>query len=151
MISRPETTETAEPDGVADTVAEVRPEREGAVRRVRKVRTSVRARRPSARNRRTPFVVLVLGLLGGGLVSLLLLNTVLAEDSVRATKLKGEIADLQLSNESVKTELIKLDTPQQRAKAAADAGDVRDWKEPGVITVPADDEVSQVSKVGTDR
>ncbi|MEU0572028.1 hypothetical protein ABZ297_42425 [Nonomuraea sp. NPDC005983] len=58
-------------------------------------------RRPVVRRRqRAPFVLLVVGLLCGGLVSLLLLNTVLAQDSITAKNLRDEIAQARQQNEA---------------------------------------------------
>ena len=52
-----------------------------------RVRAAAVQRRP-ARRQRAPFVLLVVGLLCGGLVSLLLLNTVLAQDSIADARLR---------------------------------------------------------------
>jgi hypothetical protein len=70
---------------------------------------------PSARNaeqiRRTPFVMLVLGLLGGGLVCLLVVNTTLAANSI-------EITNLQQAN-TAKTQLVQQLRQQVAAQRSA--------------------------------
>ncbi|MGN9780167.1 hypothetical protein ACTMTF_01980 [Nonomuraea sp. ZG12] len=78
-------------------------------------------RRP-ARRQRAPFVLLVVGLLCGGLVSLLLLNTVLARDSIAASKLVDEISAARLQNEQLKREIEERKLPEVIAKQAEDLG-----------------------------
>jgi hypothetical protein len=78
-------------------------------------------RRP-ARRQRAPFVLLVVGLLCGGLVSLLLLNTVLARDSIAASRLVDEISAARLQNEQLKREIEERKLPAVIAKQAEDLG-----------------------------
>ncbi|MFI6295250.1 hypothetical protein ACIBEJ_26910 [Nonomuraea sp. NPDC050790] len=101
------------------------------------------ARRGPARRQRGPFIVLVLGLLGGGLVSLLLLNTVLAQDSIRAGNLKSEIAQLELSKQQLGVDIERRQQPGQIADAGTRQGLEPDWKDPNVIT-PASEDSSKV-------
>ncbi|MEZ0071857.1 hypothetical protein [Planotetraspora sp. GP83] len=89
--------ETVTPD------ASVRPRpRGGSVRQA--------LRRPP----RAPFVLLVVGLMSGGLVTLLLLNTVLAQDSFK-------VSDLRSS------------TDQLREQAADLEGRLRVWDQPNAV------------------
>ncbi|MET7465646.1 hypothetical protein ABZS51_35200, partial [Nonomuraea sp. NPDC005501] len=77
---------------------------------------------PARRRQRAPFVLLVVGLLCGGLVSLLLLNTVLAQDSITASRLRGEIAAARQHNERLK-QLIEQETQADViARRAEDQG-----------------------------
>ncbi|MEV0968639.1 hypothetical protein [Microtetraspora glauca] len=74
-----------------------RPVRRGAV-----PKTAAAAARGGRRPPRAPFVLLVVGLLCGGLVSLLLLNTVLAQDSF-------ELSDLRSGTERLRQQADQLD------------------------------------------
>lgn len=86
-------------------------------------------RRPARRRQRAPFVLLVVGLLCGGLVSLLLLNTVLARDSITAADLREEIATARLQNEYLKQRNQVSTQPGAVASEAEQQGMRRD---PGV-------------------
>ncbi|MCC5579420.1 hypothetical protein IMZ11_27690 [Microtetraspora sp. AC03309] len=88
------TTVTAEPVVVR---GRRRPVRRGAV-----PKTAAAAARGGRRPPRAPFVLLVVGLLCGGLVSLLLLNTVLAQDSF-------ELSDLRSGTERLRQQADQLD------------------------------------------
>ncbi|WP_143590195.1 hypothetical protein [Thermoactinospora rubra] len=74
------------------------------------------------RKQRAPFVLLVVGLMCGGLVSLLLLNTVLAQDSIKAGELREQIAHAKRESERAKTENLRLDQPEQLARFAEGQG-----------------------------
>lgn len=102
----------------------------------------MRVRRPMPGRQRGPFVVLVLGLLGGGLVSLLLLNTVLAQDSYRARDLREEIARLQLGNSQLAQQNEHDMQPGEIARRAEEHG----YKPDPSLKVlrPASEESSQV-------
>ncbi|MEU4224518.1 hypothetical protein AB0F17_09500 [Nonomuraea sp. NPDC026600] len=91
-------------------------------------------RRPSRGRQRAPFVLLVVGLMCGGLVSLLLLNTVLAQDSITAANLRDEIAVARQANEEAKLANEKNTGPQQLADNAELQGQHRDWDKPNVLT-----------------
>ncbi|MFI6497551.1 hypothetical protein [Nonomuraea typhae] len=101
-------------------------------------------RRGPSRRQRGPFLVLVLGLLGGGLVTLLLLNTVLAQDFVRATELKREIAEIQQGNERSGMELDRATQPSKVAERGEQLGLQEDWDKTNVIS-PATENSDQVS------
>ncbi|MBA2889684.1 hypothetical protein [Nonomuraea soli] len=86
-------------------------------------RVPSQARRPgNPRKQRTPFVLLVVGLMLGGLVSLLLLNTVLARDSITATQLQEEIATAKLQKASLEREVYQAQLPEEVAKRAEGQG-----------------------------
>src|SRR5690606_7137189 len=88
--------------------------RQPAVRRA----TSGARPRPGGRVRppRTPFVLLVVGLLCGGLVSLLLLNIVLARDSFTATELRRQNKEISLQREKVMLDNVRLEGPAEVAR-----------------------------------
>ncbi|MBP2702352.1 hypothetical protein JOL79_00895 [Microbispora sp. RL4-1S] len=75
------------------------------------------ARRPLRsfhRPARAPFVLVVVGLMCGGLVTLLLLNTVLAKDSFKLSDLRSSIDELH-------------------QQAAAQENQLRVWNQPGAL------------------
>jgi hypothetical protein len=71
---------------------------------------------------RTPFVLLILGLLGFGLVGLLLLNTATASGSFREQALQQRNSDLTLKQQQLQRAVGALDTPQALAGAATKLG-----------------------------
>ncbi|MBG0817380.1 hypothetical protein [Planomonospora sp. ID82291] len=81
---------------------------------------------PQGRAPRAPFVLLVVGLLCGGLVTLLLLNTVLAQNSIRESDLRKELQQLSLQKQKQKIENMQLEMPRQVADAADRQGMVPD-------------------------
>ncbi|MEV7007696.1 hypothetical protein [Streptosporangium sp. NPDC051022] len=83
---------------------------------------------------RAPFVLLVVGLLCGGLVSLLLLNTILAQDSFRASELRNGNNQLRQKKEELKHQNSLMDTPEWLAKNAENQGQRPDWDEVNAIT-----------------
>ncbi|MEV4381385.1 hypothetical protein [Streptosporangium sp. NPDC049644] len=87
-----------------------------------------------ARAPRAPFVLLVVGLLCGGLVSLLLLNAVLAQDSFRANGLRNEINGLRIAKEGKKSAIMGLEMPAAVAKNNEYQGLGPDWDTARVIT-----------------
>lgn len=66
---------------------------------------------PALRPPRTPFVALVVGLLGAGLVVLLLLNTAIAEDSFRLHALQQRTGALDLQRQQLQREIDDLEAP----------------------------------------
>ncbi|GAA1012644.1 hypothetical protein Aple_006330 [Acrocarpospora pleiomorpha] len=80
----------------------------------------VAARLGDRRPPRAPFVLLVVGLLGGGLVSLLLLNTVLAQDSFKYNELRRV-------------------TEQLHQQANQEEGRIRDAQQPSGLAEQADE------------
>ncbi|MFB9470768.1 hypothetical protein ACFFR3_14705 [Nonomuraea salmonea] len=98
--------------------------------------------RGPARRQRTPFVLLVVGLLCGGLVSLLLLNTMLAQDTITDAKLREEIAVAKRENEKIDQEYQLKTQPGNIAKLAEMQGQHTDWDEVNAYS-SAGDQASQ--------
>ncbi|WP_344894928.1 hypothetical protein [Actinomadura meridiana] len=71
---------------------------------------------------RAPFVLLIIGLLGGALVSLLLLNTVLAKDAFTLTRLQQSNARLDQQREGLEWDLARGSSPEQLSKMAKELG-----------------------------
>ncbi|MFG1611728.1 hypothetical protein ACGFI3_03190 [Nonomuraea wenchangensis] len=84
------------------------------------------ARRP-ARRQRTPFVLLVVGLMSGGLVSLLLLNTMLAQDAITDAKLREQIAVARQEKEKIEQDYQRKTQPGVIAELAEQQGQHPDW------------------------
>ncbi|MCP2359481.1 regulator of extracellular matrix RemA (YlzA/DUF370 family) [Nonomuraea thailandensis] len=104
-------------------------------------------RRGPARRQRAPFVLLVVGLLCGGLVSLLLLNTMLAQDAITDATLRKEIAEARLQNEQIDQEYQRKTQPGVIADLAEKQGYDRDWSEVDSWSSAGD----QASRVDTER
>ncbi|MEU1720968.1 hypothetical protein ACNF49_42275 [Actinomadura sp. ATCC 39365] len=81
------------------------------------------ARRPSTKRQRAPFVLLVVGLMCGGLVSLLLLNIMLNRDAITDAKLRDEIAVARQEKEALQQKLDSKMQPQNLADRAEAQGD----------------------------
>jgi hypothetical protein len=75
-----------------------------------------------ARPARAPFVVLVCALLAGGLLTLLLLNTVLAQDSFVLHSLQTRSAQLSDQEQSLQQEVALAGAPDQLAARAKALG-----------------------------
>jgi hypothetical protein len=71
---------------------------------------------------RAPFVVLVLALLVGGLVSLLMLNTLVNENSFRIHALQGQQQELDLREQQLQRELDRREATPALASAAKRLG-----------------------------
>jgi hypothetical protein len=84
---------------------------------------------------RTPFVVLVLFLIGAGLVGLLLLNTAIAENAFRLHSLEKEKKVLDLQEQQLERDLRKVDGPGPLAAAANRLGLVPEGQ-PAYIQLP---------------
>ncbi|HEY8480166.1 MAG TPA: hypothetical protein VIL71_10085 [Spirillospora sp.] len=112
------TAKTASASAAAKTAARARhpaDARTSASRRAR--RTAVRRRTQAPR---TPFVLLIVGLLGGALVSLLLLNTVLAKDAFTLTRLQQRTKQLEQQRQAYEAEIARESSPEglsNKAKA----------------------------------
>lgn len=83
-------------------------------------------RRPSSKRQRAPFVLLVVGLLCGGLVSLLLLNTMLARDAITDAKLRDEIAAAKQEKDALVREYEAKTQPGNLARLAEGQGQHQD-------------------------
>lgn len=81
-------------------------------------------RRPASflRNRRAPYVLLVVALLVGTTLGLLVLNTVIAVDSLKATHLRTENAARAQEVQRLERQVVSGSTPGEVARAAAAAG-----------------------------
>ncbi|HVD29940.1 MAG TPA: hypothetical protein VNC79_15775, partial [Mycobacteriales bacterium] len=81
-------------------------------------------RRPASllRNRRAPFVLLVVALLVGTTLGLLVLNTAIAVDSLKATQLRAENAERAQEVQRLEQQVVSGGTPAEVARAATEAG-----------------------------
>lgn len=86
--------------------------------------TPARTRRPlpAVAHRRAPFVLLVLALLVGTTLGLLVLNTAIAVDSLKATSLKAANTQRTQEVQRLQQEVTNAGTPEQIAAAAKKAG-----------------------------
>jgi hypothetical protein len=75
-----------------------------------------------AAGRRAPFVLLVVLMLVGTTVSLLLLNTAIAVDSLEAGQRRAVIADQAQQVDRLEQQVLTGGTAAELARAAADAG-----------------------------
>jgi hypothetical protein len=71
---------------------------------------------------RTPFVVLLLGLLGGGLICLLLINTTLAEGSFQITAMQQKNAALAQQQQQLQQQTAQEQSPASIAARAEKLG-----------------------------
>jgi hypothetical protein len=77
--------------------------------------------RPRTRPR-TPFVLLLIGLLGGGLVCLLLINTTLAEGSFQISAMQHKNADLARQEQALQQQVVRQQSPASIAARARQLG-----------------------------
>lgn len=82
------------------------------------------ASRPVSRSR-APFVLLVIGLLGGALVCLLILNTVLARDAYTMTELKTSNNQLNQQAQELAKQNAQMAAPKSIAQMARSMGMVQ--------------------------
>jgi hypothetical protein len=80
------------------------------------------ARRTRPRHPRAPFILLLIGLLGGALVSLLVISTTLAEGSYRITSLQQQNASLARQEQLLAEQVAQASSPGQIAKEAEELG-----------------------------
>jgi len=80
------------------------------------------AGRPRARAPRMPFILLLVGLLGGALVSLLVISTTLAQGSFRVTSLQEQNADLARQAQTLTNQVAQAGNPAVIAKEAEQLG-----------------------------
>ncbi|GAA3803118.1 hypothetical protein GCM10022226_23770 [Sphaerisporangium flaviroseum] len=106
-------------------------------------------RAPAGRNApRAPFVLLVVGLLCGGLVSLLLLNTVLAQDSFRMNDLRKSTQQLNQQAQDVRTKVLLQSQPNRLDERARQQGLKQDRTAPEVLVIPP--EGQRAGQAGTE-
>ena len=82
-----------------------------------------------ARSSRTPFVFLVVGLLGGGLLCLLLINTILDTGSYQITQLQQENVTLVQQTQELQARVAQEESPAVLAGKASQLG----MQEPGLL------------------
>jgi cell division protein FtsB len=80
------------------------------------------ARKHPAAQARTRFVFLVIGLLGGGLLCLLLVNTVLATGSFQITALQQQNVELAQQAQVLQASIARQESPAVLAKRARQLG-----------------------------
>jgi hypothetical protein len=78
--------------------------------------------RPLARSSRTPFILLLVGLLGGALVSLLVISTTLAQGAFRVTSLQEQNANLAREQQTLTNEVAQAGNPAVIAQKAEQLG-----------------------------
>jgi hypothetical protein len=78
--------------------------------------------RPQARAARMPFILLLVGLLGGALVSLLVISTTLAQGAFRITNLQQQNADLARQEQILTNEVAQAGNPAVIAREAEQLG-----------------------------
>jgi hypothetical protein len=83
----------------------------------------------AARSSRTPFVFLVVGLLGGGLLCLLLINTILDTGSYQITQLQQENVTLAQQTQELQARVAQEESPTVLAAKASQLG----MQEPGLL------------------
>src|SRR5262245_37325032 len=85
-----------------------------------RTRPAPRPAGPRARSRapRMPFILLLVGLLGGALVSLLVISTTLAQGSFRITSLQEQNADLARQAQTLTNQVAQAGNPAVIAKEA---------------------------------
>jgi hypothetical protein len=77
---------------------------------------------PRARSPRTPFILLLVGLLGGALVSLLVISTTLAQGAFRVTSLQEQNANLAREQQTLTNEVAQAANPAVIASKAEQLG-----------------------------
>jgi len=78
--------------------------------------------RPRARSPRMPFILLLVGLLGGAIVSLLVISTTLAQGAFRITNLQEQNANLVRQEQTLTNEIAQAGNPAVIAEKARQLG-----------------------------
>ena len=78
--------------------------------------------RSRARSPRTPFILLLVGLLGGALISLLVISTTLAQGAFRVTSLQEQNANLAREQQTLTNEVAQAGNPAVIASKARQLG-----------------------------
>ncbi|TYB44658.1 hypothetical protein [Actinomadura chibensis] len=119
--TKPATKPTPKPAAKTATKPATKPVTKAAAKRASAAGTA--AARPAAVRRaapRAPFVLLIVGLLGGALVSLLLLNTVLAKDAFTLSRLQQSNKQLEQQRQAYEADIARGGSPEglsNKAKA----------------------------------
>jgi hypothetical protein len=82
-------------------------------------------RAPAQTRTRVPFVLVCMGILGGALLSALLLNTSMARGAYEKHDLDRELAQLSVAEQDLSAELDRRSSPSELAAAARALGMVR--------------------------
>jgi len=77
---------------------------------------------PRARSPRMPFILLLVGLLGGAIVSLLVISTTLAQGAFRITNLQEQNANLVRQEQTLTSEIAQAGNPAVIAEKARQLG-----------------------------
>jgi hypothetical protein len=93
-----------------------------APRHTRPVTRPVSGSRPRSRAPRMPFILLLVGLLGGALVSLLVISTTLAQGSFHITNLQQQNANLARQKQILTNEVAQAENPAVIAQKAKQLG-----------------------------
>ncbi len=80
------------------------------------------AARPRPRHKRAPFILLLVGLLGGALISLLMISTTLAEGSFRISNLQQQNTNLARQEQLLTQQVAQAESPTQIAQEAEQFG-----------------------------
>ena len=80
------------------------------------------ATRPRPRRPRAPFILLLVGLLGGALICLLVISTTLAEGSYRITNLQQQNTNLAKQEQLLTQQVAQASSPTQIAQEAEALG-----------------------------
>jgi hypothetical protein len=80
------------------------------------------AARPRPRHKRAPFLLLLVGLLGGALVSLLMISTTLAQGSFRISNLQQQNTNLARQEQLLTQQVAQAESPTQIAQEAEQFG-----------------------------
>ena len=78
--------------------------------------------RPRSRSPRMPFILLLVGLLGGALVSLLVISTTLAQGAFQITNLQQQNANLAKQEQLLSQQVAQASSPTQIAQEAEQFG-----------------------------
>ncbi|TYC10987.1 hypothetical protein [Actinomadura syzygii] len=117
--AKPATKTTAKPAAKTAPQTTTKPAAKSGAKRA----SAKEAARPAVARRaapRAPFVLLIVGLLGGALVSLLLLNTVLAKDAFTLSRLQQSNKQLEQQRQAYEADIARGGSPEglsNKAKA----------------------------------
>jgi hypothetical protein len=85
-------------------------------------RPSATGSRPRSRSPRMPFILLLVGLLGGALISLLVISTTLAQGAFQVTSLQQQNANLARQEQTLSNAVAQAGNPAVIASEAAQLG-----------------------------
>src|SRR6266699_184326 len=124
MPRTPRTVPGRGPDPKTPRTGKVAPPRSAPTRSAptRPVPARPAVSRPRARSPRTPFILLLVGLLGGALVSLLVISTTLAQGAFRVTSLQEQNANLAREQQTLTNEVAQAGNPAVIASKAEQLG-----------------------------